>query len=212
VPPQGGGKDINMEQIREIITEPEEKVFRTSIFGFNKKDTVEYISTFEENLKSSVENYEKKLSDQANSLTMALREKETLTKKVEELQKMVSVLSIDIDEQKSSLVVENNALKERIQAFLEIESKNKLLLEEMEGLKSRCEYCEAERQGLFDTITEKDEVILKQCKNNAESERLLKTEMNQYKTQYESVRKVQTLNIQSAKKGLNKVIYIIEQL
>lgn len=201
-----------MDQLREIITDSEVNNFKTAIFGFDKKEIIEYISTLEQNLKTSIFNYEKKLSEQANALTMALREKETLITKGNELTKQVKLLSIDIDEQKSSVVAENNALKERINELLEYESKNDLLITEMVGLKSRCEYCESEREGLLKTIVEKDEIILEQCKKNAQSERLLKTEMEKIKTYYESIRKVQLLNIHAAKEGLLKITNIVEQI
>jgi len=201
-----------MEQIREIITDFEVKNFKKSLFGYDKKEIMEYINTQEENSKKSIYNYEKKLAEQANSLTMALREKETLAAKVEEIEKKVKLLSIDVDEQKSSIVAENNALKSQIEELSEYKNKNEVLSTEMVGLKTRCEYVESERQGFLETIAEKEATILTQCKNNAESERLLKTEMDKIKTQYDSIRKVQLLNIQSAKESLTKVINIVEQM
>lgn len=201
-----------MEQIREVISDFEVKNFKKSLFGYDMKEIMEYIATQDQNLKNSIYNYEKKLSEQANSLTMALREKETLTVRVEELVKKLGVLSVDVDEQKSSIVAENNALKERINELLEYECKNEMLHTEMVSLQSRCEYCESERQGLLETIEEKEAIILQQCKNNAEAERLLKTEMEMMKKQFESVRKVQQLNLQAAKENLHKVINIVEQM
>ncbi|HAN20196.1 MAG: hypothetical protein A2Y15_09830 [Clostridiales bacterium GWF2_36_10] len=201
-----------MEQLREIITESEEKRFKTSVFGFDKKEIIEHIAALEQNLKSSIFNYEKKLSEQSNSLTMALREKETLAEKVDVLNKQIKILTVDINEEKSSIAAENNILKLRIEELSELESKNELLVAEMVGLKSRCDFLESERERLLKTINEKEEVILSQCKKNAESERLLKTELEKNKTNYESIRKVQLHNIHAAKEGLNKIINIIEQM
>ncbi|PKM62842.1 MAG: hypothetical protein CVU97_03350 [Firmicutes bacterium HGW-Firmicutes-21] len=201
-----------MEQIRGLINESEEKKFKKSIFGFDKKEIFEHIDALENNFRNSIYNYEKKLSEQANALTMALREKETLAEKAAELDKQVKILSVDVDQHKSLLVAENNALKERIQALEEYESKNELLLNEMIGLKTRCEYAEAERQSLLETIKEKDEVISEQCKQNAQAERVLKIETEKIKAQYESVRKIQLLNIQSLKENLSKITYTVEQL
>lgn len=201
-----------MEQLREMINKPVENKFKSSLFGFNKKDILDYIYSLEQNSKNSVFNYEKKLSEQANALTMALREKETLAEKVAELTKQVEYLSVDADEQKSSLTAENNALKNQVEELSEYKSKNELLVTEIIGLKSRCEYAEKERQGLLETITEKDEIIEQQCRKNADSERLLKNEMEKIKTEYESIRKVQLLNIQSVKEGLAKITNIVEQL
>lgn len=201
-----------MEQLRMALSDNKILNFKKSLFGYDMKEIMEYITTQEQNMKNSIFNYEKKLSEQTDSLTMVLREKENLVIKVAELEESVRLLSLDIDEQKSCIVAENNALKARINELLDYERRNEMLHTEMIDLQSRCDYCEAERTGLLNSIKDKEDTILQQCKNNAQAELLLKTEMEMMKSQFESTRKVQLLNLQAAKDGLNKVMNIVTQI
>ncbi|HBL83486.1 MAG: hypothetical protein A2Y17_10640 [Clostridiales bacterium GWF2_38_85] len=201
-----------MEEIRGMIVDNEEKKFKKSTFGFDKKDVLEYIEVLEQSHKTAIFNYEKKISEQTNALTMAIREKDTLAVKAEELEKQLQILSGGVDEEKSKIIAENHALKQQIDELLEYKNKNDLLNSEIVELKTRCEFIESERQGLNDTIVEKEGIILELYKKNSESERQLKTEIERLKTQYESLRKVQLYNIQNAKENLTKLMNTIEHL
>ncbi len=205
-------KRTDMEQIRELISETEEKSFSTGLFGYKKKEILEYLDSLEQNFKNAVYNFEKKISEQSNALTMALREKEKLNEKSKALEEKVAFLSTDVDQHKSELIAENNALKEKIEELTELESKNEKLANEMLGLQTRCEYAENERQKLLDSIEDKEKIISEQCKQNAHSERLLKNEIEKIKSEYESNKKIQQLNIQSLKENLTKLANIVEQL
>jgi len=201
-----------MDKLRETVNEPMEKKFGTSVFGFNKEEVLDYINNLNKNMKNSIYNFELKLTEQSNAMTMALRERDNLAVKAEELEKKVEYLSSNTDEEKSNLVAENNELKLRVEELSELGNRIELLSAEITGLKSRCEFAEREKQGLIEEINKKDEIIAVQCKKNAESERILKNEHEKLKTQYESTRKLQTLNIENAKDYIDKLMNIIEQL
>ena len=201
-----------MEQLRELIAIPIEKKFNKALFGFEKKDVLDYINQLEANQKNSVSNYEKKLSEQNNSLTMALREVDTLTEKVSELKKQVENLSCDVDESNAKLIAENHMLKRQITTLTELEKKNEELMRQLTDLNAKNEFIQSERQILVDSLKEKEETILELCKSNAEVEKNLKSEIEKIKIAHDSERKVQLLNIQNAKDSLTKLLTIVDKL
>lgn len=201
-----------MEQLRELIIMPVEKKFNKAMFGFDKKDVLDYINQLETNQKNSVATYEKKLVEQNNSLTMALREVDTLTDKVAELEKQVKNLSVDVDESSAKLIAENHTLKEQLARLSELEEKNEELQIKITDLNTKNNYIESERQILVSSLSEKEETILELCKTNAEVEKQLKSEIEKIKISHDSERKVQLLNINSAKEGLTKILSIVEKL
>jgi len=201
-----------MENLRETVLEAEEKKFKKSIFGLDKKETLDYIESLEQSLKSSVANYEKKLKERSDALTMALREKETLAEKVGELEKKVKYLSGDIEEEKSRIIAENNALKEENTRLAELQSENEILTSKVTELQTGCDFSDGENKRLSKIIVEKDEVISEQCRKNAESERNIKTEMEKLRMQNESQRKIQLYNIKKLKEQLTTAAEILEKL
>lgn len=201
-----------MDNIREIITGTDEKKFKKSVLGYDKKEIDDYILTLEQTFKGSVANYEKKLAEQGDALSMALREKEKLTEKNAELEKKVSYLSSDVEEEKSRLIAENNALKEENTQLSELESRNSLLASNLAELSAKCELTERERDQYKTVIAEKDEIIAEQCRKNAEAERNLKTEMEKLKVKIESERKIQLHHIALLKEHLAASLAILEKL
>lgn len=201
-----------MEQLRELIIIPAEKKFNKALFGFDKKDVVDYINQIEANQKNSISTYEKKLAEQNKSLTMALREVDTLTDKVSELETQVKNLSADVDESSAKLIAENHTLKEQLARLKELEEKNEELQVKITDLNTKNNYIELERQELVSSLSEKEETILELCKTNAKVEKQLKSEIEKIKISYDSERKVQLLNINSAKEGLTKILSIVEKL
>lgn len=204
-----------MEQLRKMVTnkeidiDNESKKFGIAVLGFNKREVSDHIDAMSTHFKSSIISYENKLSEQTTALSMALREKEKLSEELEKLKKKVEVLSVDVDEQKSEVVAENIVLKTRIEDLSDVEHRNEMLISEINNLKSRCEYSEAGKKELLDTIQEKEEIILEQCRKHSEIEKSLKIEIERIRTEYESKANIYELKIQTTKDNLTKALSVL---
>jgi chromosome segregation ATPase len=180
-----------MEEVRKMVSEKEEngvskvKKFRISLIGYGKKEVEDYISTTENSYKAEVDAYERKLADQSAALSMALREREKLAAEYEEMREKLKILSADTDEKQSELAAENYILKARIADLSDIESKNSMLISQINDLSLRCEHSESEQKVMQNTLGEKEETILEQCRKYSEIEKNLKLEIEKIKAESE---------------------------
>jgi chromosome segregation ATPase len=203
-----------VEQMRKIVTEKEsggrpKPGFGTAPFGFKKNEVLEYIKAAEAEMRSSVASYENKLAEQATALSMALREKEKLIAEIDTLSKKVMQLSVNVDEQKSELAAENNVLRTRVANLLEVEKRNEMVTEKLNNLTSKCEYMEAGKKALQDTIAEKEAIILEQLKRFSEVERALKLEIEKIRIETDGRLQAYELKLRLIKENLEKTINLI---
>lgn len=205
-----------MEEIRRLVLAKDEGnmkkegEFHVALLGYNKKEVEEQVATFEANLKTAAEIYERKLEEQSTALSMALREKEKLTCEVADLRGKLTIAA-GTDVNQSELSVENYMLKARIADLSDIERKNEDLISEVNELKKLYEYSEDEIDELKKSLAEKENIILEHCRKYIDAEKNLKHEIERIKAEAESSQKVYEIKNEMARDNLRKALNILER-
>jgi len=84
-----------------------------------------------------------------------------------------------------------------------------MVTEKLNNLTSKCEYMEAGKKALQDTIAEKEAIILEQLKRFSEVERALKLEIEKIRIETDGRLQAYELKLRLIKENLEKTINLI---
>ncbi len=199
-----------MDMIRQLLIRPENNNFKTTLLGLNKEQVFECICAMEESNKKAIENYEKNNEEQSKALAMTTREKEKLAKRVSELEAEVRSLNPENDKTKSNLIAENEQLKNEIEALKEYKLENDAMKTQMKALETNCDFLNSEREKYEQTIKEKEDTIMEQCKQIAEILKKHKIEISSISVNREAEKEILNHTINTVKEHLKKAENVLK--
>ncbi|MFA7636286.1 MAG: hypothetical protein WCX81_00830 [Monoglobales bacterium] len=202
----------NMDSIRQLIIEPEKNNFKTTLFGLEKKQVFEYISSMEESNKKAIENYEKNSEELGSALAMITREKENLAAKVSELEAQIRRLNPENDETKTKLIAQNEQLKNEVEALKEYKLEVDDLKAQLKALEANCDFLNSEREKYEQTIKEKEDTIMEQCRQIAEMQKQHKLDLSEINLSVKAEKEILNQNIKNLKEYITKAETILDSI